>query len=419
VTTEPQSPTREAESPPEQRPAAGGRTKEFLERLGDRASAMSAVLALMAIVLYAILRIAYSIFYSHFGLTPDDLGLNYLDLVVQSAVGVVLLSMAILVFTAIPFLVVAAYRTRLDSKWKEAILVIASCLSVLALVLAFTALSTPAALVIYCIYILLLLPLGVLGFIDGLRGPSRRLWRGAMIAAAVVALALATGYILVRAKDDRSSVYDGDPAGFRLFGFSITTWGAEEATVKWTSDTVAADLKPVANRCLLYFGQSAGTSYFYVADTHQVLRLSTASVLVYTGPEACTQLRATYIAQTIAPTLSSPRGITAACRLNGTGLFLRQGETDLEQRTGRTSCSAAIRFAIRSGLLSLARFETATTRDIAFDYPPLTGEAWGFDGVQPVPVRHVREAHQGLELIFDQTNRIIAVRRRLALVSAG
>lgn len=87
-------PTREADS------------RSFLENFPRWATDARTVLAVLGIVLYAVLRIAYSVFYSNFGLTPDDLGLGYLDLLIQSAVGTVMLLMAMFIVAA---LVVTVY----------------------------------------------------------------------------------------------------------------------------------------------------------------------------------------------------------------------------------------------------------------------------------------------------------------------
>ena len=72
-----------------------------MESLPRWATDPRTVLTVLGIVLYAVLRIAYSVFYSNFGLTPDDLGLGYLDLLIQSAVGTVLLLMAMFIVEAL------------------------------------------------------------------------------------------------------------------------------------------------------------------------------------------------------------------------------------------------------------------------------------------------------------------------------
>ncbi len=49
-------------------------------------------LALLGLALYAVMRVAYGRFYEPFGLSPDELGLSYLELLAQSALGAVVLA---------------------------------------------------------------------------------------------------------------------------------------------------------------------------------------------------------------------------------------------------------------------------------------------------------------------------------------
>lgn len=225
-----------------------------LESLVGGATSASGVLAVLGIVLYAVLRIAYSFFYSPFGLRPDDLGLGYLDLLVQSAVGIVLLCMAMLVVAAVFYaafsLTKAASKSltrhidgrsldeRVPKKKKQDA-------------------GTGS-------------PLG-----------DRRIWAALILVVIVAAL------LMARAYSDRSKVWDGHSASFTVFGFSITSWGAEDATISWTSDVTAAELSPLAGRCLLYFGQSGGTAYFYKRDTRQVLRIPTSDIVIHTRGKTC------------------------------------------------------------------------------------------------------------------------------------
>ncbi|MGZ4234262.1 MAG: hypothetical protein ACXVUE_08205 [Solirubrobacteraceae bacterium] len=60
-------------------------------------------LALLGLLFYAVLRVAYSVFYNRFGLSPDDLGLSYVDLLVQSAVGTSVLLLLVVAGTSILF----------------------------------------------------------------------------------------------------------------------------------------------------------------------------------------------------------------------------------------------------------------------------------------------------------------------------
>ena len=66
------------------------------------------LLAVFGLALYAILRIAYGRFYAAFGLSPDDLGLGYVELLAQSAIGAVVL---LAVFGLLIWCCVAFYVT--------------------------------------------------------------------------------------------------------------------------------------------------------------------------------------------------------------------------------------------------------------------------------------------------------------------
>ena len=131
------------------------------------------------------------------------------------------------------------------------------------------------------------MPSGVRALANGIRGDRARQWRGGIIAVGFVVLLIATASLLLKAVHDRSRVLSGHASAFIVLDFPITTWGAEDATISWTSSSVAADLTPLAHRCLLYFGQAAGRAFFYGADTRQMLRISTMDVVVHTGPSVC------------------------------------------------------------------------------------------------------------------------------------
>jgi hypothetical protein len=102
-------------------------------------------------------------------------------------------------------------------------------------------------------------------------------------------LGLAILFLLARAESDAARVQLGHPSSFTVLGFRITTWGAEDATVSWTSNQIAADLRPLAGRCLMYLGQSNGTAFLYLVSTHEVFRVPTAVAVVRTRPAVCSR----------------------------------------------------------------------------------------------------------------------------------
>jgi hypothetical protein len=86
--------------------------------LTDRVTDVRTVLAVLGLLLYGVLRVAYSRFYGELGLAPDDLGLGYLELLVQSAVGAVglLVAYTVIAAVAVPLIVGFAYRQLEDLK---------------------------------------------------------------------------------------------------------------------------------------------------------------------------------------------------------------------------------------------------------------------------------------------------------------
>src|SRR6266508_4342398 len=69
----------------------------------------TAILALLGLFLYGILRVNYSIFYGNLGLTPEVMGLGYADLLTQSLAGLALIAVGLLLFMVIFFVRVIAW----------------------------------------------------------------------------------------------------------------------------------------------------------------------------------------------------------------------------------------------------------------------------------------------------------------------
>src|SRR5262245_29879349 len=82
--------------------ASASPVSRWLGRMPD----VRAALAVLGLLFYAVLRIAYSVFYERFGLSPDDLGLGYVDLLVQSVVGT---SIVLVVALAAAFFLICEY----------------------------------------------------------------------------------------------------------------------------------------------------------------------------------------------------------------------------------------------------------------------------------------------------------------------
>lgn len=350
-------PTREADG------------RSFLGSFPRWATDVRTVLAVLGIVLYAVLRIAYSLFYSNFGLTPDDLGLSYLDLLIQSAVGTVVLLMVMFVVAALVVAVFVGLFGQIRMQWNQNrvqwneffrqrhagssgsgrppsakrkgksvpprsadrlgrwVPVIGGAVGVAAVVLAVTVGGQQGQQVVVLFAVVIgmgsALRVGSKHIYRGLssgshsemlwvptphsradlgssRGPydfrlvnigekNRARWVRGLAAIALAILGFAILLLCVRAESDAARVQLGHASSFSVLGFRVTTWGAEDATVSWTSNQIAADLRPLAGRCLMYLGQSNGTAFLYLVSTHEVYRVPTAVAVVRTQPAVCSR----------------------------------------------------------------------------------------------------------------------------------
>lgn len=241
--------------------------------------------AVVGFVLYAILRVAYVRFYAPFGLSPDDLGLGYIELIAQSAIGALMLLLTFGTFIVVPVAVwidvvassnapwVARMRARLTGHARVAAAVGAALfvvITVLELVGLFTAqrrLAYPG-LALTAAFVGALFARGLrLGW-RGVRGggeqPVNR-WRVGVGAIALVATAL-TAFTLagVAARDDARAVAAGYATHPTLWGVRPTSWGAQAATLTWTRSPAGGPLAALSTACVMYLGQSNGTLFLFV-----------------------------------------------------------------------------------------------------------------------------------------------------------
>ena len=264
-------------------------------------------LALLGLLAYAVLRIAYSVFYNRFGLSPDDLGLTYVDLLVQSAVGTSVLLLLVVGGVSILFaefvgVGAALGDIRRDAKGDPDY----SYSAFLTTVVVVTGLGAAAAdliglhavsgvLLTVCAVVVAIWATirGCILIVRGVRGhagghPARtRWWRWVVTASVLLAVAIAIAGLISQASADATRVYEGHPSSFTVLGVRVTSWGAEQATVSWTSNQVAAELAPLAGRCLMYLGQSDATNFLYRPDTHEVVRIPASVSTVHIRPPGC------------------------------------------------------------------------------------------------------------------------------------
>ena len=272
--------------------------------LGGVLTHAKTALALLALLTYAVLRVVYGRFYGAFGLSPDDLGLGYAELLAQAA-----LAMAALVVVqafVVTFLVVlwigmlvelipdvrrvwARVRGR-DVPAREEdetpewvfLTLVGAFLFVVALGIALgnSAIAGYGLLSIVIGGLVVsyvgLVARGVIQIRRGvggeltLQGRSMTVWWRAGVAAIVVAVTVAATVTLVLAADDDvDAVRDGRSAHFTRLGVRLVSWGAEPATIAWTSAGTGGELRSLANECLMYFGQHDGTLLLYSPHARQ------------------------------------------------------------------------------------------------------------------------------------------------------
>jgi hypothetical protein len=270
------------EAAPDARPAAG-LTKRLLE--------LRPLLGLLLFVLYVLIRSAYSRFYAPFGLSPDDLGLSYLDLLAQSAIATLALPLLALVLVSSVTLLPFAGIELGNMSPRKAVLAL---IGVAVLVLLAHVDAAPARWIFAAGVATL--------FAVALNGVRRRLtstrtlrgkpegfwWRAALTILTIAALLIAAADLLSDADRDAQLVKRGSPAHLLLDpGVRLTSWGAEAATLAWTTTPADPTLRALGHACLMYLGQSGDTLFVYTPNQSRPatyrIPASEAAVSVFPG----------------------------------------------------------------------------------------------------------------------------------------
>ena len=267
-------------------------------------------LALLGIGLYAVLRLAYARFYEPFGLSPDELGFGYLELLAQSAIGavVLLLVFALLAWIYVAFFVAVSQdlvddmrpaldfaRRRLGPGRTAVAARSALALGALGLLtLLFWLLGTDvllaAAIAGVIVYWGFWVARGSRRILRGLgRRPREqepaagRRWRRALAAAAIVPVLLAGTTLVAQANMDAQSVRDGRATHPEFLGVRLTSWGSEPATLVWTARDIDPALAPLSASCVMYLGQSGGTIFVTQGGATFRVPASLAAVRIVPG----------------------------------------------------------------------------------------------------------------------------------------
>ena len=292
---------------------ASDRARRSGARHGLRAGItdVRAWLAAAGLALYVILRLAYSTFYQPLGVSPEDLGFGYLDILSQAAVGFVvlvlvfgLLFVPIGVLLFIDVVLVAALVKTVWSLVRE----VGSWLKGLirrgakrtggdkpqaeggspdaaseessagspfvgdsaAGLLESEPSEQPASNGEAC------------DRSPKMAGAPRRAAVGRWVGVGYIAVVcvLVAAVTILQAGADRRAVERGEPRFPTLMGFRIASWGAHRATVKAVAENSRPDVAALEAVCLLYLGTHDGTVFLYDPRSHATVRVPAASVLV-------------------------------------------------------------------------------------------------------------------------------------------
>ena len=216
------------------------------------------------------LRVAYVRFYQGFGLGPDDLGFGYLDLLAQAAVGTVALTLLLGGLVSIWVLAIAgaaswwferrsshgsttAADARGDGvpnppatsgralKASEVAVVVVSLLLTAAIAvgivaLVITLIGQKAVYVVGSVAGVALLVRNSFGRVERLDDRHRSWVDRAFAVVMAGAFALVAGLLIDQANSDAELVRKGINAHPTTANVRIASWGAERATIGWTSD---------------------------------------------------------------------------------------------------------------------------------------------------------------------------------------
>jgi cytochrome bd-type quinol oxidase subunit 2 len=240
--------------------------------------------AILGFLTYVALRIAYGRFYAQFGLSADDLRPGYVELLTQSTIGVIVMvivsGLLVMVFTGLAVGYGAFLKgigdepleRRLWSRvagnaWQTLaviVAIVAMALLLLAKVIGDRRLSFGCSFVLSC-YLLVVVALGMIQVRNGLVRNER--WWRRLAAAMLLVIGISAAALLIdEANFEAGRVRSGWPSDNTLFGVPLTSWGAQTATLSWTTGQIDPALKPLAESCLMFLGQSDGTLFLYSLD---------------------------------------------------------------------------------------------------------------------------------------------------------
>jgi hypothetical protein len=257
--------------------------------------------------LFVVHRFISSLFYSEFGIAPEEAGVGYAESLLEAAVGTFLLLVgvnAVILAVAIPPLLLSTVRTAgsLRRSWQRAkahkgqmLAFIAHRLAIVAAVGAGIWLSSATRSWIWIVAAGLVLgALFELGErvrnpfaaqpgseprAPGVGKPERD--RTRLVLLLVLALTALVAVSLLVAEAVRAPrAARAAKEGGEVVGFPFTAWRAQHATISWLGPTPPASLADLQEHCLMYLGQANGIAVLYDVDSAATLRVPTGDLIV-------------------------------------------------------------------------------------------------------------------------------------------
>jgi hypothetical protein len=250
---------------------------------------LASVIAALGVAGFVWFRLATDIFYGTLGARPEELGVSYPGVLVQSVYGgffgVVLWGTFLSVSGCLAALGRklweggggAGQRRMLSRILGGALLVLLGVLGVLGGQLISQA---------------VILSLVFAGLIVSLRATFRVSSRRRALAAVVAGLVVLPLVVLppLVAIQDANSVRRGEPSLFRVFGAALFPWAPDTAVVHWKSKSGAPpSLRRTLFACVFYLGQSPAGAVVYATNAdggRQLLRVPAADAVIEVVPDA-------------------------------------------------------------------------------------------------------------------------------------
>jgi hypothetical protein len=256
----------------------------WLDRLWAALGASGALFAVVGALLYLVLSLACTAVYSPLGVSPADVGLDYGNLLAQSAVSVA----ALTVIAMLTGLAVVAFRiatSRPSVKryrpWPALLGGGVAIAFFLDLVLPLPVLDSPPFRFVGAVIVIAALAVAACIFLASPHARQQAGQQGAALAPAIGTVILFTFAVGLagNALGGANDLQDGRRPSAFFVGIPAP-WRAETAHVTWTDARSPSGIG--FPDCLLYLGEADGTAVFYDArrEVQEALHVRTDDIMI-------------------------------------------------------------------------------------------------------------------------------------------